>query len=195
MTVAKGIQDIGPSNGKVIVNIYKDGIAKGMGHDLAIGASSWSGKADINPDDPSSSSVEATIAPVASPVTLATIAEAGNPTDGLALVWDGRALKDPAAASQDAEAGTKRAEAVTAVTEAWEQLTGKAKGYEQYSALAQSAQADKAKLTRKFVNLSPCGTPAPSVASLRSRSADVRPVPSVGRTRQRRFRRPVRHVS
>jgi alkanesulfonate monooxygenase SsuD/methylene tetrahydromethanopterin reductase-like flavin-dependent oxidoreductase (luciferase family) len=37
---------------------------------------------------------------------------------------------------------------------------GKAKGYEQYSALAQSAQADKAKLTRKFVNLSPCGTPA-----------------------------------
>jgi polyisoprenoid-binding protein YceI len=61
MTVAKGIQDIGPSNGKVIVNIYKDGIAKGMGHDLAIGASSWSGKADINPDDPSSSSVEATI--------------------------------------------------------------------------------------------------------------------------------------
>jgi uncharacterized protein (DUF1800 family) len=34
--------------------------------------------------------VEATIAPVAAPVTLATIAEAGNPTDGLALVLASR---------------------------------------------------------------------------------------------------------
>ncbi len=51
-------------------------------------------------------------------------------TDGLTLVWDGRALKDPAAVSQDAEAGTKRAEEVEAVTEAWEELTEKAKGYE-----------------------------------------------------------------
>ena len=63
MTVAKGTHNIGPQDGKVLVNVYKDGVAAKMGHDLTLEATSWSGKADINPDDPSSSSVEVTIDP------------------------------------------------------------------------------------------------------------------------------------
>lgn len=61
MTVAKGTHNIGPQDGKVLVNVYKDGVAAKMGHDLTLEASSWSGKADINPDDPSSSSVSVNI--------------------------------------------------------------------------------------------------------------------------------------
>lgn len=62
MTIAKGTHSIGPDDGKVLVNVYKEGFAAGkMGHDLTLGATSWSGKADVNPDDPSSSSVSVTI--------------------------------------------------------------------------------------------------------------------------------------
>ncbi|HEX3540688.1 MAG TPA: YceI family protein [Acidimicrobiales bacterium] len=61
MTIAKGTHNIGPQDGKVLVNVYKDGVAAKMGHDLTLGASSWSGKADINPDDPSACSVQITI--------------------------------------------------------------------------------------------------------------------------------------
>jgi polyisoprenoid-binding protein YceI len=61
MTIAKGTHNIGPQDGKVLVNVYKDGVAAKMGHDLTLEASSWSGKADINPDDPASSSVSVTI--------------------------------------------------------------------------------------------------------------------------------------
>ncbi len=63
MTVSKGTHNIGPQDGKVLVNVYKDGVAAKMGHDLTLEATSWSAKADINPDDPSSSSVEVTIDP------------------------------------------------------------------------------------------------------------------------------------
>lgn len=61
MTVAKGTHNIGSDDGKVLVNVYKDGMAAKMGHDLTLEASDWSGKADINPDDPSASSVSVTI--------------------------------------------------------------------------------------------------------------------------------------
>jgi polyisoprenoid-binding protein YceI len=63
MTVAKGTHNIGPQDGQVLVNVYKDGVAAKMGHDLTLQATSWSGQADINPDDPSSSSVKVTIDP------------------------------------------------------------------------------------------------------------------------------------
>ena len=61
MTIAKGSHSIGPQDGKVLVNVYKDGVAAKMGHDLTLEATSWSGTADINPDDPSSSSLQVTI--------------------------------------------------------------------------------------------------------------------------------------
>jgi polyisoprenoid-binding protein YceI len=64
MTVAKGTHNIGPNDGKVLVNVYKEGPgAAKMGHDLTLEASSWNGTADLNPDDPSSSSVSVTIDP------------------------------------------------------------------------------------------------------------------------------------
>ncbi len=63
MTVAKGTHNIGPDDGKVLVNVYKDGVAAKMGHDLTLEATTWSGKADINPDDPSASSISVTIDP------------------------------------------------------------------------------------------------------------------------------------
>jgi polyisoprenoid-binding protein YceI len=61
MTVATGTHNIGPQDGKVLVNVYKDGVAAKMGHDLTLEATSWSGKADISADDPSSSGVQVTI--------------------------------------------------------------------------------------------------------------------------------------
>jgi polyisoprenoid-binding protein YceI len=61
MTVAKGTQNIGAEDGKVLVNVWKDGVAAKMGHDLTMQAMTWSGKADINPDDPSASSISVTI--------------------------------------------------------------------------------------------------------------------------------------
>jgi polyisoprenoid-binding protein YceI len=71
MTVAKGTHNIGPQDGKVLVNVWKDGVAAKMGHDLTLEATSWSGKADINPDDPSASSVQVTIDPSSLEVTQA----------------------------------------------------------------------------------------------------------------------------
>ncbi len=61
MTIAQGTHDIGPQDGKVLVNVYKDGVAAKMGHDLTLEATSWNGKADINPGDPGSSSVQVSI--------------------------------------------------------------------------------------------------------------------------------------
>ena len=63
MSVASGTHTIGPDNGHVTVSVYKDGVAAKMGHDLVLEASSWSGKADINSDDPSASSVQVSIDP------------------------------------------------------------------------------------------------------------------------------------
>jgi polyisoprenoid-binding protein YceI len=61
MTIAQGTHDIGPQDGKLLVNVYKDGVAAKMGHDLTLEATSWNGKADINTDDPGSSSVQVSI--------------------------------------------------------------------------------------------------------------------------------------
>ena len=61
MTVAKGTHNIGTGDGKVLIKVYKDGLAAKMGHDLLIEATDWSGTADIDPDDPSASKVSVTI--------------------------------------------------------------------------------------------------------------------------------------
>ncbi len=69
MTVASGSHNIGPSDGKLIVKVYKEGMAAKMGHDLTMQASDWSGKLDINADDPSASSVHLTIDPSSLEIT------------------------------------------------------------------------------------------------------------------------------
>ena len=61
MTVAKGTHNIGPQDGKLLINVWKDGVAAKMGHDLTLQANNWSGSADINPDDPRSSRVSVTV--------------------------------------------------------------------------------------------------------------------------------------
>lgn len=61
MTIAKGTHNLGPDDGKVLVNVYKEGALAKMGHDLTLEATDWSAKADINPDDPSSSSISVTV--------------------------------------------------------------------------------------------------------------------------------------
>ncbi|MDQ6911118.1 MAG: YceI family protein [Actinomycetota bacterium] len=63
MTIAKGTHNIGPQDGKLLLNVYKDGVAAKMGHDLTFEVTSWSGKADIDPDNPSASSVQVSIDP------------------------------------------------------------------------------------------------------------------------------------
>ena len=69
MTVASGTHKIGPSDGKLIVKVYKEGMAAKMGHDLTMEASDWSGNIDLNPDDPSASSVQVTIDPSSLEIT------------------------------------------------------------------------------------------------------------------------------
>lgn len=63
MTPKSGTHSIGPDNGQVTVNTYVGGMGAKMGHDLVLEARSWSGTLNLDPDDPSASSVEVTIDP------------------------------------------------------------------------------------------------------------------------------------
>ncbi|MGH9125352.1 MAG: YceI family protein [Acidimicrobiales bacterium] len=61
MTVAKGTHNIGPRDGQLLINVWKDGVAAKMGHDLTLLCTRWNGTADINPENPAACSVSATI--------------------------------------------------------------------------------------------------------------------------------------
>jgi polyisoprenoid-binding protein YceI len=61
MTIASGTHSIEPENGKLIVKVYKEGMAAKMGHDLTFEASDWSGKITVDENDPSASAVQVTI--------------------------------------------------------------------------------------------------------------------------------------
>lgn len=61
MTVAKGMHQLGPRDGKVLVNVYKDGVAAKMGHDLTLQANKWSGQADLNPEAASACSIQVSV--------------------------------------------------------------------------------------------------------------------------------------
>jgi polyisoprenoid-binding protein YceI len=61
MTVAKGNHNIGPNDGQLLINVWKDGVAAKMGHDLTLLCTRWNGTADINPENPAACSVSATI--------------------------------------------------------------------------------------------------------------------------------------
>lgn len=69
MTVAKGNHNIGPNDGKLVVKVYKEGVAAKMGHDLTFEARNWSGNVTVDPDDPSASSVQVTIDPSSLEIT------------------------------------------------------------------------------------------------------------------------------
>ena len=61
MTVKSGTHSIGPENGKLTINTYVGGMGSKMGHDLVLEAKRWSGTANLDPDNPGSSSVQVTV--------------------------------------------------------------------------------------------------------------------------------------
>lgn len=50
---------LGPQNGTIVVRTYREGMAKRVGHDLALEVTSWSATAAVNREDPASSDVQA----------------------------------------------------------------------------------------------------------------------------------------
>ncbi len=63
MTASNGTHSLGPEAGKITLNVYRDGVAARMGHNLVLEATKWSGKAEVDTDDPAASSVKLTIDP------------------------------------------------------------------------------------------------------------------------------------
>ncbi len=63
MSVPSGSHNLGPPAGKITLNVYRDGVAAKMGHNLVLEAKRWSGKAEIDIDDLAASRVEVTIDP------------------------------------------------------------------------------------------------------------------------------------
>jgi polyisoprenoid-binding protein YceI len=55
-----GTYNLGPSEGRLLVRIYREGFASAMGHDLVLEATRWSAKVTVD-DDPTRSSLTATV--------------------------------------------------------------------------------------------------------------------------------------
>jgi polyisoprenoid-binding protein YceI len=55
-----GTHAFGPQDGQLLLKVFREGVASKMGHDLTIEVKDWSAKADVNPDDMSQTSIEAT---------------------------------------------------------------------------------------------------------------------------------------
>ncbi len=58
--VPAGTHAFGPQDGQLLLRVYREGVASKMGHDLVIEVKDWSAKVDVNPEDLSQSSIEAT---------------------------------------------------------------------------------------------------------------------------------------
>ncbi|MGH8902387.1 MAG: YceI family protein [Egibacteraceae bacterium] len=58
--VQAGTYSLGPSDGHLVVRVYREGFASAMGHDLVLEATNWSAKVTVDGDDPTRSSVTAT---------------------------------------------------------------------------------------------------------------------------------------
>lgn len=56
--IESGKYEFGPSNGKLNLSVYKDGVAKAMGHDLTLEVTEWQAEVVVD-DDPGKSSVSA----------------------------------------------------------------------------------------------------------------------------------------
>ncbi len=63
MTVSSGTHSLDPKVGKITVNVYRDGLAAKMGHDLVLEVTRWSGRAEVDAENPAASSVQVTIDP------------------------------------------------------------------------------------------------------------------------------------
>jgi len=63
MTVSNRTHSLGPEAGRITLNVYRDGVAARMGHNLVLEATKWRGKVEVEADDPAASSVKLTIDP------------------------------------------------------------------------------------------------------------------------------------
>jgi polyisoprenoid-binding protein YceI len=60
MSINPGKYEFGPQNGKMVVRVYREGMAKKAGHDLIIDVNSWKATADIA-ENPADSKFTATV--------------------------------------------------------------------------------------------------------------------------------------
>lgn len=58
--IPAGTHAFGPADGELRVNVFREGAAARMGHDLIFGVRNWSAKVTVDPADLSQSSLEAT---------------------------------------------------------------------------------------------------------------------------------------
>lgn len=58
--VSAGTYSLGPSEGRLVVRVYREGFASAMGHDLVLEVTRWSAKVTVDGDDPANSSLTAT---------------------------------------------------------------------------------------------------------------------------------------
>ncbi|MGH8886896.1 MAG: YceI family protein [Egibacteraceae bacterium] len=58
--VPAGTYSFGPSEGRLVLRVYREGLASSMGHDLVLEATRWSAEATVDGDDPTRSSLTAT---------------------------------------------------------------------------------------------------------------------------------------
>jgi polyisoprenoid-binding protein YceI len=60
--VPAGAHAFGPQDGRLLLKVFREGVASKMGYDLVIEVKDWTAKVDVNPGDPGQSSIEATAA-------------------------------------------------------------------------------------------------------------------------------------
>ncbi len=63
MTISNGTHSLGPQAGRITLNVYRDGVAARMGHNLVLEATKWSAKAEVDAGNPAASSVKLTVDP------------------------------------------------------------------------------------------------------------------------------------
>ncbi len=63
MTLSSGTHRLVPEAGKITMNVYRDGVAAKMGHDLILEVTKWSGELEVDRENPAVSNVQITIDP------------------------------------------------------------------------------------------------------------------------------------
>lgn len=58
--IASGERQLGPSDGRLLVKVFREGMARKMGHDLVIEVTSWSATVNVDGEDLGNSTVNAT---------------------------------------------------------------------------------------------------------------------------------------
>lgn len=59
-TIPAGTFAFGPTEGQILVKVFKEGMAAKMGHNLVLEVKNWNAKAEIDPSDLAKASIQAT---------------------------------------------------------------------------------------------------------------------------------------